>query len=98
MKTFTEYRPAFVDGYENKEYIVNNILDVYDLEFVKRFSKYPDFHCFAHSGDRLMAMNKFQKETCRCSDWWIVGRLSGFTEEDFNEAYLLPFRLIKTEK
>ena len=98
MKTFTEYRPAFVDGYDNKEYKVNNISEVLNLEFVKRFSKYPDFHCFTHSDDHLMAMYKFQKDSCRCSDWWIVGTFSGFSKEDFNEAYLLPFQLIKTEK
>ena len=65
MKKFIERRPAFFSGFENLEYEVNNLDDVLELEWCKNFKK-NDFHCFAKSDDKLMALYNFNSDSGKC--------------------------------
>lgn len=89
---FREYRPSYVDGFDNKEYNVSSLSDVLKIKFVKNFSEDPNFHCYAvsyggeyfgkKSPDHLMGLFKHDKDSGKCSEWWVIGYLIDFQEID----------------
>lgn len=89
---FREYRPNYFSGYDNKEIEVVSLKDIFEIEFVKNFSKDPNFHCYAvsygsvyqneKSPDHLMGLFKHDKDSGKCSEWWVIGYLIDFQEID----------------
>lgn len=99
---FREYRPGYISGFDNKEYSVNSLKDIFEIEFVKNFSKSPNFHCFAvsvgttyndrKSPDKLMALYDFNKELGKCSEWWVIGYLENSPEIDLPKYETMIYR------
>ena len=87
-KKFIEYRPGYVTGFENKEYQVSAIAEVFEIPFVKHFSEKSKFYSYAasvYTGKSiedykvtLMALYDWNEEYNGCSSWWVVGYLPGF--------------------
>lgn len=84
MKKFIEYRPGCFSGYDNKEYEIKSLDEIFKLKWVANF-KDNDFHCFAKSDDKLMALYNFNSDSGKCKQWWVIGFLIGFSEKEYEE-------------
>lgn len=81
---FIEHRPSYFTGFENKEYELDDISQVLDLEFVKNFSKSGNFYgyfiTYHDTNDlnkplKLMALYNWSDEYNGCQTWVVLGYL-----------------------
>ena len=72
--TITQYRPAFISGFENEVVAFATADDLLAIPFVENFTTLPDFHRFSLWRDAQVYL------MAECDDgyrWWVVGRIDG---------------------
>lgn len=71
MPKITQYKPAFFEGFENKvvEFTTNE--ELFNIDFVKRFSENPKFYRYSVSDNKLMC------ELDEGKDWYVIGFIEG---------------------
>lgn len=60
----TKHIPDFCDVDKEKEIFIENLNDIYNLEFVKHISKLEKFSCFEVNEDETLLIIHFDNNTC----------------------------------